>query len=72
VLDLKNLRLPVHIYRYFRVSFHDLLKKKQAAAVSHLTVTLQMMSNRRSAPVINDHLPIEEASREYSSDCRKL
>jgi hypothetical protein len=32
-----------------------------------------MMSNkRRSAPVINDHLPIEEASEEYSSDHRKL
>jgi hypothetical protein len=25
-------------------------------------------NNRRSAPVINDHLPIEEAIGEYSSD----
>jgi hypothetical protein len=31
-----------------------------------------MSNNRSSAPVINDHLPIEEASAEYSSDCRKL
>jgi hypothetical protein len=47
-------------------------KKNQAAAVSHEAVTLQMMSNnRRSAPVINDHLLIEEASREYSSDHKK-
>jgi hypothetical protein len=27
-----------------------------------------MRNNGRSAPVINDHLPIEEASGEYSSD----
>jgi hypothetical protein len=45
------------------------LLKNQAAAVSHKAVTLQMMSNnRRSAPVINDHLPIEEVSGEYSSN----
>jgi hypothetical protein len=32
-----------------------------------------MMSNNSiSAPVINDHLPIEEASGEYNSDRRKL
>jgi hypothetical protein len=31
-----------------------------------------MNKNCRSAPVINDHLPIEEASGEYSSDYRKL
>jgi hypothetical protein len=31
-----------------------------------------MSNNRRSAPVINDHLPIEEASGEYSSDRKKL
>jgi hypothetical protein len=29
-------------------------------------------NNRRLAPVINDHLPIEEASGEYSSDRKKL
>jgi hypothetical protein len=69
VIDLKKLGLPEHIFRYFRVSFHDLLLKIQAAAVSHGAVTLRMMSNNhRSAPVINDHLPIEEASGEYSSD----
>jgi hypothetical protein len=58
---------------YFRVSFHDLLLKNQAAAVSHQAVTLRLMrKNHRSAPVINDHLPIEEASGEYSSDSKKL
>jgi hypothetical protein len=31
-----------------------------------------MSNNRRSAPVSNDHMLIEEASGEYSSDCRKL
>jgi hypothetical protein len=31
-----------------------------------------MSNNRRSALVINDHLPIEEASVEYSSDRKKL
>jgi hypothetical protein len=73
VLDLKNLGLPEHIFRYFRVSFHDLLLKNQAAAVSHEAVTLRLMSNNhRSAAVINDLLLIEEASREYSSDYRKL
>jgi hypothetical protein len=64
VIDLKNLGLPEHIYRYFRVSFHDLLFKNQTATVSHEAVTLQM--------VINDHLLIEEASGEYSSDRGKL
>jgi hypothetical protein len=63
MIDLKNLGLPEHIFRYFRVSFHDLLLKNLAAAVSHEAVTLQMTNNnRRSAPVINDHLPIEEVS----------
>jgi hypothetical protein len=58
---------------YLRVSFHYLLFKNQAAAVSHYAATLQIMSNiRGSAPVINDHLPIERASGEYSSDRRKL
>jgi hypothetical protein len=31
-----------------------------------------MSNNRRSAPAINDHLPIEEASGENSSDRKKL
>jgi hypothetical protein len=30
-----------------------------------------MSNNRRSAPAINDHLPIEEASGEYGSDRKK-
>jgi hypothetical protein len=48
-------------------------KKNQAAAVSHEAVTMQMMSsNRRSTTLINDHLPIEETSGEYSSDRKRL
>jgi hypothetical protein len=31
-----------------------------------------MSKNHRSAPVINDHLPIEEASGDYSSDRKNL
>jgi hypothetical protein len=31
-----------------------------------------MSNNRRSVPVINDHLPIEELSGDYSSDRKKL
>jgi hypothetical protein len=31
-----------------------------------------MSNNRRLAPVINDHLPIEEASGEFSSDKKNL
>jgi hypothetical protein len=31
-----------------------------------------MSDNRRSAPVINDHLPLEETSGEYSSDRKRL
>jgi hypothetical protein len=30
-----------------------------------------MSNNSSSAPMINDHLPIEEASGKYSSDHRK-
>jgi hypothetical protein len=35
VIDLKNLGLPEHIFSDFRGSFHGLLLKNQAAAVSH-------------------------------------
>jgi hypothetical protein len=31
-----------------------------------------MSNNRRSTKVINDHLPIEETSGEYSSDRKRL
>jgi hypothetical protein len=38
-----------------------------------MTVTLQMMSNnRRSSPVINAHLLIDQAGGSYSSDRRKF
>jgi hypothetical protein len=40
--------------------------------VSHMTVTLRMMSNsHRSSPVINAHLPIDQAGISYYSDRRK-
>jgi hypothetical protein len=31
-----------------------------------------MSNNRKSALVINDHLPLEETSGEYSSDRKRL
>ncbi len=68
MLELKNLGLPEHFLGYFRVGFHDLVLKNQAEPVTQR----MMNNNRRSAPVINDHLPIEEASGEYSSNRRKL
>ncbi len=73
MIDLKNLGLPDHIFGYFRISFHDLLLKNQAAEVSHNAVTLRMTSNnRRSAPVMDDHLPIEEASGGHNSNRRNF
>jgi hypothetical protein len=68
-----NLGLPEHIFRDFRVSFHGLLLKNEAAAVSHEAVTLRMMSNnRRSTTVINDHLLIEGTSGKCRSDRKRL
>jgi hypothetical protein len=47
--DQKNLELPEHIFIAFGCHFHVLNCKKQAVSVSHLTVTLRMMSkNLRS------------------------
>jgi hypothetical protein len=43
--DQKNLGLPEHIFTAFWCHFHVIICKKQALLVSHLTVTLQMMSN---------------------------
>jgi hypothetical protein len=38
-----------------------------------MTVTLRMTSNnRRSSPVINSHLPIDQAGGSYCSDYRKF
>jgi hypothetical protein len=60
--------------------FSCLILKKHVVAVSHLIVTLQMMSNspeitqqmisnrRRSAPVIIAHLPIDQACGKYCYD----
>jgi hypothetical protein len=60
-----------HIFRYFKVSFHDFFLKDWIAEISYEAVTLQMMRNNcMSAPVINAHWLTEEAYKEYSSDCR--
>ncbi len=51
--------------------FYVLILKKHVLTVSHLTVTLRMMSNsRRSSPVINAHLPIDQADGSYCSDLK--
>ncbi len=68
MIDLKILGLLEHIFRYCRVSFPDLLFKNQEAMISQEAVTLRIISkNCRLALVINAHLPIDEACREYSS-----
>ncbi len=36
MLDLKNLGLPEHTFRYFRVSFHDLLLKNPQFLIKQL------------------------------------
>jgi hypothetical protein len=47
-----------------RVISHDLFFFNWAEAASLEAVSLRMMSNNcRSAPIINPHLPIEEASQ---------
>jgi hypothetical protein len=47
--------------------------KKHVLTVSHMTVTQRMMSNsRRSSPLINAHLPIDQAGGNYCSDRRKF
>jgi hypothetical protein len=60
-------------FKFFSKSFYHLILKKHVLTVSHMTVTLRMMSNnRRSSPVINAHLPIDKAGRNYCSDRRKF
>jgi hypothetical protein len=49
VIELKNLGLSENIFRYFRVSFHDLLSSNWAKAV-----TLQIMSVPDKKNVIVD------------------
>ncbi len=49
--DQKNLGLPEQIFIPFWCHFHVLICKKQALAVSHLTVTLRMMSLRSNLPL---------------------
>jgi hypothetical protein len=47
MIDLKNVGLPDHIFIPFWCRFYVLIQKICALAVSHLTVTLQMISNNR-------------------------
>jgi hypothetical protein len=55
-------RLTQYICNAFRRYIHVIIENKHALAVSHLTVTLRMISNsRRPSPVINAHLPIDQA-----------
>jgi hypothetical protein len=47
--------------------------KKHVLTVSHMIVTLGMMSNSlRSSPVINAHLPRDQAGISYCSDRKKV
>jgi hypothetical protein len=68
--DQKNLGLLEHIFIAFRCHLHVLICKKQALSVSHLTVTLRMMSsNRRSVSSISFEViysPDEEIDRDVT------
>jgi hypothetical protein len=62
--------LPEHILTLFNV-FLCFNPKKHVLTVSHMEVTLLMMSNScRSTKVINAHLPIDQAGGSYGSDSR--
>jgi hypothetical protein len=55
-------------FQLFSTSFYGLILKKHNLTVSHMAVTLRMMSNsRRSSLVINAHLPIDHAGGSYCS-----
>jgi hypothetical protein len=55
------------------MSFYVLILKKHVLTVSLMAVTLRMMSNSRgSSPVINAHLPIDQAGGSNCSDRRKF
>jgi hypothetical protein len=70
---LEEYRLPEYIWNAFRRYIQVLIGNKHALAVSHLTVILRMISNsRRSSPVINAHLPIDQAGGSYCYDRRKV
>jgi hypothetical protein len=70
---LDEYRLLEYICNAFRHYVHVIIGNKHALAVSHLTVTLQIISNsRRSSPVINAYLPIDQAGGSYCSDHRKV
>jgi hypothetical protein len=65
--------LPEHILTVFNVFFYVLIIKKHVLTVSHMTVTLQIMSNsRRSSLMINAQLPTDQAGGNYCSDRRKF
>ncbi len=65
---LEEYRLPEYICNAFRHYIHVIIGNKHALVVSYLTVTLWMISNNcRSSPVINAHLPIDQAGGSYCS-----
>jgi hypothetical protein len=69
VIDLKSLELPEHMFHSFLRHFRVLISKKYVLAVSHSTVTLGILTDsQRSAPVINSHLPIDQAGGGDFSD----
>jgi hypothetical protein len=65
--------MPEHIFIPSLSHFHVFILTKHAFAVSHFTVTLQMMRNsRRSEPVTIAHLPKDQAVRKLCYDCKKF
>ncbi len=61
-----------HILNSFQ-RFFVLILKKHVLMVSHMKVTLRMMSNRRrSSPVINAHMLIGQAGGSYCSDSKEF
>jgi hypothetical protein len=64
--------LPEQIFNSFQRRF-VLTLKNYVLMVSHMTVTMRMMSNSRTfLTVINAHLQIDQAGGSYCSDRRKF
>ncbi len=60
-------------FKLFSTSFYVLILKIHVLMVSHMTVTLRLMSNsHRSSRVINAHLPIDQADGSYCAERRKF
>ncbi len=69
----KNLFFCQSLFNSFLCLFYVLILTWHVLAVSHLTVTLGMMSdNCRAAAVISVHWPIDQAGKRYCSDRREI